>query len=96
MYINSQSRFNAELISLHFNVRVIAVLFNTEYTEWKRDFDVYWRIMKLTADITKKYFCLCLILSDLFIYVLLIFRVGFYTVPFMWHNKSDIIEVVVV
>ena len=61
MYINSQSRFNAELILLHFNVRVIEVLFNTEYTEWKRDFDVYWRIMKLTVNITKKYCCLCLI-----------------------------------
>ena len=45
----------------------------TKHTEWKRDFDVYWRIMKGTANITKKNFCPCLILS-----VLLIFGVGFY------------------
>ena len=45
----------------------------TEHTEWKRDFDIYRRIMKGTANITKKYFCPCLIFSVLFIYVLLIF-----------------------
>ena len=38
---------------------------STEHKELKRDFDVYWRIMKGTANITKKYFCPCLILSVL-------------------------------
>ena len=45
----------------------------TEHTEWKRDFDVYWRIMKGTENITRKYFCSYLILSVLFI-----FGEGFY------------------
>ena len=56
------------------------VIKTTEHIEWTRDFDVYWQIMKGTVNITKKkkYFCLYLNLSVLFIYVLLIFGVGFY------------------
>ena len=52
------------------------ILCITEHTEWKQEFDVYWRIMKGTANIIK-YFCPCLFLSVLFIYVLLIFWGGF-------------------
>ena len=43
---------------------------STEHTEWARDSDVCWRIMKETANITKKVF---LSLSDSFCFVYLCF-----------------------
>ena len=46
----------------------------------KRDFDVYWRIMKASANITKKYFFPCLIVTlfCLFMLFFLCFRGGIF------------------
>ena len=51
------------------NILLMSVL-NTEHTEWTLDFDVYWRIMKGTANFTKKIY---LSLSNSFCFVYLCF-----------------------
>ena len=49
--------------------KVKHAVYANENTEWTLDSDVYWQIMKGTANITKKYFCPCLTFCVLLILV---------------------------